>query len=84
VSDNTKRWRAVKVDDETYSLLKQLAALLDLKHYEAVKVAVMMMFILISSNEDVKRRAEELIISKVEKRKKRVESVLASLTETLS
>jgi len=78
-NEEKRKWRTVKVSEETYVLMRRLSALLGLRQYETVFVSLLFMYMILRGDFDEAKR----IIEKLKERADRIKWLLDNALKAL-
>jgi len=78
-----RKWISVKVNTESYILLRRLAALLGLRQYKVVFVALLLLNLLLLGETEKAKQVLALLHNRLESRKWLVDRMIETLDEVL-
>jgi len=76
-----RKWRTVKVNEETYILLRRLSALLGMRNYETVFTALLFLYTLLRGDVDEAEAVLKKLKERADRQKWLVENALRTLDE---
>jgi len=79
-----RKWRTVKLNEETYILLRRLSALLGLRQYETVFVSLLFLYTLLRGDFDSAKALIEKLKVRADRMKWLVDNALKALDEILN
>lgn len=78
-----EKWKSVKVNEDTYFMLKKLSLLLNMSIWKVVLVATMLFYALLEGKNDIAKRIMQSMINKYNKRKELLEKLEKNLDELI-
>jgi len=82
-NEEEKKWRSIKVNEETYVLMRRLSAMLNMRNYEVVFISLSLIYMLIRGDVDGAKAIVEKVKGRAERQKWLINNVMNTLDEIL-
>ena len=79
-----RRYRSVKIDEDSYILLEKISALMGMRKRSVLTMSVVLLCCILDGREEYVRRIIEKLRERYQKRLKRIEKMMETLESILS